>query len=74
MTAPDLLIRRLGRAMATMDVVSRQVFLAHRLDGLSYADIAQRTGLPVADVERHIADAILHLDRELTVMERDEES
>ena len=47
---------------------SREVFLAHRLDGLSYVDIAKRTGLSVADVERHIAEAIVHLDRELTAI------
>ena len=72
MTAPDLLIRRLGRAMATMDTVLREVFLAHRLDGLSYAEIASRTGLTVPEVERHIADAILHLDWELAAIEREE--
>jgi len=72
MTGPDLLIRRLERAMASMDVTSREVFLAHRLDGLGYAEIAERTGLTVAQVERHIAEAIFHLDRALGVMERED--
>ena len=70
MTAPDLLLRRLERAMATMDGRSREVFLAHRLDGLSYEEIAARTGLTVRQVERHIAVAIAHLDRELATMEQ----
>ena len=72
MTAPDILMRRLERAIATMDAVSREVFLAHRLESLSYADIAQRTGLTVAEIERHIADAIVHLDRELAAFAREE--
>ena len=72
MTAPDVLMRRLERAIACMDAVSGEVFLAHRLESLSYADIAERTGLNVAEVERHIADAIIHLDRELAAMERED--
>jgi RNA polymerase sigma-70 factor (ECF subfamily) len=52
--------------------VSREVFLAHRLDDLSYPQIAKRTGLTVAEVERHIAEAILHLDRALREMERED--
>jgi RNA polymerase sigma-70 factor (ECF subfamily) len=52
-----------------MDSVTREVFLAHRLEGLSYAELAKRRGLSVRQVEQHIADAILHLDRELTAME-----
>jgi len=55
-----------------MDIVSREVFLAHRLESLSYPDIAKRIGLNVAEVERHIADAIVPLDRELAAMEREE--
>jgi len=63
MTCPDMLIRRLQVAMASMDKVSREVFLAHRLEGLSYVDIANRTGLSVADVERHIAAVLNHVNR-----------
>jgi len=70
MTDPDLLIRRLEQVLASMDSVSREVFLAHRLEGLTYLDLAKRRGLSVAQVEQHIADAILHIDRELTAMER----
>ena len=70
MTAPDLLLRRLECAMATMDPLPRELFLALRLDGLSYDEIAARTGLTVPEVERHIAEAIAHLDRELAAMER----
>jgi len=74
MTAPAILLARLERAMATMERRSREVFLAHRLDALSYDEIAARTGLTVAEVEQHIARAIFHLDRELTAMEREARS
>jgi len=70
MTDPDVLRFRLEKAMATMDGRSRAVFRLHRLDALSYYQIAARLGLTLAQVEQHIADAILHIDRELTVMER----
>ncbi len=70
MTAPHTLQLRLERAMATMDRRSRAIFLAHRLDALSYEEIARRIGISVARVERHIARAIAHIDRELTAMER----
>jgi len=70
MTEPSVLLQRLERAMAMMDARSRAIFVAHRLDDLSYAQIADSFGLSVEAVERHIADAILHLDRELVAMER----
>ena len=74
MSAPTILLARLERAMATMDRRSREIFLAHRLDALSYEEIAARTGLATQEVEQHIAQAILHLDRELTAMKWEERS
>jgi len=70
MTDPDILRLRLERAMATMEARSRAVFHLHRLEALTYDQIAARLGLTIAEVEQHLADAILHLDRELTAMER----
>lgn len=70
MTDPEILRLRLERAMATMDARSRTVFRLHRLDALPYDQIAARLGMTIAQVERHIADAILHFDRELTALER----
>ena len=74
MSAPAILLARLERAMATMDRRTREIFLAHRLDALSYDQIAARTGLTIQEVEQHIARAIFHLDRELTAIERYERS
>jgi RNA polymerase sigma-70 factor (ECF subfamily) len=39
--------------------------MAHRLDGLSYAEIAARTGLSIKGVEKHMCKAIAQLDRSL---------
>jgi RNA polymerase sigma-70 factor (ECF subfamily) len=74
MSAPATLLTRLERAMATMDRRSREVFLAHRLDALSYEEIAARTGLTIGEVEQHIAQAVFHLDRELSAMDREARS
>ena len=57
--------RRLERAMRTVPRTTREVFLAHRLDHMSYGDIAERTGLSVREVERRIARAIIAMDRSL---------
>jgi RNA polymerase sigma-70 factor (ECF subfamily) len=51
----------LERALATLGEVEREVFLAHRLDGLGYDAIAAATGLTTGEVERHIANAMLKL-------------
>jgi len=71
-TGPDRLIRRLEQALATMDPTARTVFLAHRLDGLPYDRIATRLGLSITQVERHLAAAILHIDRTLIAIEAQE--
>jgi RNA polymerase sigma-70 factor (ECF subfamily) len=61
---PELL-RRLEDAVASMPRVQREIFLAHRLDDLSYAEIAQRTGLSVKQVERQMARAIYKLCKQM---------
>jgi len=45
----------------SLDAVSRRtrdVFFMQRLDGLSYAEIAQRLGISISAVEKHIARAL----------------
>jgi RNA polymerase sigma-70 factor (ECF subfamily) len=59
------ILRRLERAMRTVPRRTREVFLAHRLDDMPYREIAERTGLSVRDVERHMARAICAIDRSL---------
>ena len=61
-------LRRLERAMLGLKPKTRAIFLARRLDGLSYAEIAERTGLSVKGVEKQMAKAIATIDR---LMERE---
>lgn len=61
-------MRRLEAAMYHLQPRSREIFLAHRLDGMSYNEIAQRTGLSVKRVEKIMAKAIAKLTR---LMEQD---
>lgn len=71
LTAPDQIagleardmLRRLEAALARLKPRTREIFLAHRLDGYSYREIAARTGLSVKAVEKHMSRAIAHLDR-----------
>lgn len=62
---PDRLAR-LENAVASLRSIDREVFLAHRLDGLTYAEIAARTGRTERDIEKRIARAIGEIDRHMT--------
>ena len=59
------LLRRLEEAVAAMPRRQREIFLAHRLDGLSYAEIAERAGLSVRQVERQMTRAIHKLCKQM---------
>lgn len=61
---PELL-KKLERAMLKLPQSTREIFLAHRLDDMTYQEIADRTGLTARQVERHMAKAIYRLCREL---------
>lgn len=61
-------LRRLEAAMLRLKPKTREIFLAKRLDGMSYGEIAERTGLSAKGVEKHMSKAIAMLDR---AMERD---
>lgn len=54
---PDML-GRFEAALGGMPPNRRQIFLAKRLDGMSYREIADVTGLTVCQVERHMAKAL----------------
>ena len=49
--------------MLKLRPITREIFMAHRLDGLSYAEIADRTGLSVKGVEKHMSKAIAQVTR-----------
>jgi len=57
------MIDRLGSAMRGLRPKTREIFMAHRLDGLTYGEIAARTGLSIKTVEKHMSRAIAYLDR-----------
>lgn len=54
-----LRLRRAERAVARMGAVERDVFLAIRVDELSYSEIAAKLDISVAEVERHFAASLV---------------
>ena len=62
--ARDRLVR-IEEAVLRLKPLTREIFLACRLDGYSYAEIAERTGLSVRGVEKQMSRAIRQLGRHL---------
>lgn len=58
-------LTRIEQAMLRLKPLTRQIFLARRLDGYSYAEIAEQTGLSVKGVEKQMSRAIKQLGRHL---------
>lgn len=56
-------LERIEAALLTLPRFTREVFLACRLDELSYAEIADITGTSVQRIEREIARAMAEIDR-----------
>lgn len=52
---------RLSEGIGRLTETTRNVFLAHRIDGLPYAEIARHHGITVSAVQKHVAKATLHL-------------
>ena len=52
---------RLSVCLGRLNDKTRAIFLAHRIDGMSYQEIARVHGLSVSSVEKHIAKAMLQL-------------
>ena len=61
---PELL-RRIEAIIAAMDPMTREVFLLHRVEGWSYPRIAHALGITPAEVEGHVAAAIMAIDQGL---------
>jgi RNA polymerase sigma-70 factor (ECF subfamily) len=57
------MLRRLEAAMMRLRPRTREIFIARRIDGMSYAEIAERTGLSVKGVETQMSRALAQLDR-----------
>jgi RNA polymerase sigma-70 factor (ECF subfamily) len=54
-------VARLGVCLGRLSEKTRDIVLAHRVDGLSYTEIARRHGISVNAVERHVTKATLLL-------------
>jgi len=54
-------LARLSVGLARLSPKTRDVFLSHRLNGMSYEQIAARHGLSISTVHKHIAKAMLQL-------------
>jgi RNA polymerase sigma factor (sigma-70 family) len=52
-------LHRLSECLARLNEKTRAIFLAHRLDGLSYQEIGRLHGLSISSVEKHVAKAAL---------------
>jgi RNA polymerase sigma factor (sigma-70 family) len=56
--AGDQCLERMRDALDAVSRRTRDVLFMQRLDGLSYAQIAQRLGVSISAVEKHIASAL----------------
>ena len=54
-------LARLSVGLGRLTVKTREIFLSHRVDGMTYQEIAQRHGLSISTVEKHIAKATLQV-------------
>jgi RNA polymerase sigma factor (sigma-70 family) len=60
------LIERIERSLAAANPRTREAFLLHRFEGMSYAEIAKRLRISTKAVTNHIAKAMLLIDNELS--------
>ena len=63
-------LRHLETAFRSIKPKHQRLILMRRVDGLSYAEIADRLGTSVRQVERRMAQAILALDRAMDEVRR----
>lgn len=54
-------LERMRRALDAVSHKTREVFFMHRLDGMSYAQIAEHMGVSVSAIEKHMANALVIL-------------
>lgn len=57
------ILRGLEKAIGKLKPRTREIFLAHRIHGFTYAEIAERTGLSAKGVEKQMSKAIARIDR-----------
>ena len=52
---------RMSICLGRLNDKTRDIFIAHRIEGLSYQDIAQSHRLSISTVEKHIAKALVQI-------------
>jgi RNA polymerase sigma factor (sigma-70 family) len=57
------MLARIDAVLAKMKPKTREIFMMHRLDGLSYVEIAERMGMSVKGVEYQLTKALDELRR-----------
>jgi RNA polymerase sigma factor (sigma-70 family) len=63
--ARELLLERLAAAVERLAPEQRDVFIAHEIEGLSFSEMAARTGVPLNTLLARKHYAVKHLRREL---------
>jgi RNA polymerase sigma-70 factor (ECF subfamily) len=61
----DQRLHRIKRRLAALSPRTQQVFFLHRLEGLTYPQIAAAVGVSISAVEKHIARAALCIQDEM---------
>lgn len=56
-------LRGLEKVIGKLKPRTREIFLAQRIQGFTYAEIAERTGLSAKGVEKQMSKAIARIDR-----------
>lgn len=59
------MMRAYRRALGELPDRTRDVFLLHRVDELTYKEIAGRLGISIPTVQYHVARALAHIDAAL---------
>lgn len=54
-------IARMSACLGRLSEKTRMIFLSHRVDGMTYQEIAQRHELSISTVEKHVAKATLQV-------------
>lgn len=54
-------VARLSVCLGRLSEKTRDIFLAHRIDGMSYQQIASRHQLSISTVEKHVAKATMQV-------------
>jgi RNA polymerase sigma-70 factor (ECF subfamily) len=74
LVAAEQSVHALALKLDAVSPYTREVFLLHRVDGLSYAQISKPYGMSIKAVERRIARAMLAVFQQDDSQDRDERS